>query len=660
VVCASDRAAPIAADAGDDRHATPTSPVTIAADAGAVRAAQGPLRQLVVALLVAMSLVHLYAAVVGLAPRVLRPVHVGFTLVLVFLLIPARGQRSRLPGWPDVVCAVLAVATIAHVLAGGAAFWDRAAQPRPADGFFGVVFLLLVAEACRRTAGWPTVVVIAVIAVLAFAGAALSATSPFAGVGISGLAARLYQTTEGVFGDAVAASSTLIILFTMFAAFLEHAGALRFLRDWSMAATSHEGARTRRTFVLASMLVGCASGSAVVAAQAGASAAAREPDEPGVREAAGGLVAAAGLGALVTPPVLGAAGILAAEFLRMRYVDVLLMATVPAILWYLSLLMMAEIDARKSGPAIEARAAAGANCAAGLARRYAYHFAGIVALVTLLAIGYSAVVAVLGAMLATCATLFFRGDIRMGLRAVAHALRDGAEQVLGVAATCAAAGIAVGMVTMTDTAPKVGALVVAATGGSLPLVAGFIALGIGVAGLALPVAATYILAAILAAPALGMLGVPAYAVHMFIFCCAALSGLWPLWTGRRHAVAATAEGAARRTTLRAWKYTLPIFVVPLAFVLDPAGVALLLKVPAGASWQHVAWIALKVVAAIVALGSGIQCWLLRACTQVERWLLIACGLLLVYPAPQSDWAGLAGFVALIAWQRFVPARTRPA
>ncbi len=187
-MCASDHAAPVAVDAGDGRRATPQA--ATAADEGAARAARNPLWHLVAALLVAMSLIHLYAAVVGVAPLVLRPVHVGFTLVLVFLLVPARGQQGRRPGWPDVVCAALAVATIAHVLAGGAAFWERAAHPLPADVFFGVAFLLLVAEACRRTAGWPTVMVIAAVAVLAFAASTLPSTASHGGPDIAAVTGR--------------------------------------------------------------------------------------------------------------------------------------------------------------------------------------------------------------------------------------------------------------------------------------------------------------------------------------------------------------------------------------------------------------------------------------------------------------------------------------
>ena len=155
----------------------------------------------------------------------------------------------------------------------------------------------------------------------------------------------------------------------------------------------------------------------------------------------------------------------------------------------------------------------------------------------------------------------------------------------------------------------------------------------------MPVTASYIICAVIAAPALIKLGVPDYAAHMFIFYYAVLSEVSPPTALSPFAAAAITGGDPYRTTLQSWKYTLPAFVVPFVFVLDPAGVGLLLKVPPDGSWGHVAWIAFTATAGIAALAAGVQGWLLRACTQFERWLLVACGLLLVYPAPLARLGG---------------------
>jgi len=167
-----------------------------------------------------------------------------------------------------------------------------------------------------------------------------------------------------------------------------------------------------------------------------------------------------------------------------------------------------------------------------------------------------------------------------------------------------------------------------------------------VIGLAVPVTASYIICAVIAAPALTKLGVPDFAAHMFIFYYAVLSEVSPPTALSPFAAAAITGGDPYKTTMQAWKYTLPAFVVPFVFVLDPAGVGLLLKVPPDASWLHVAWIAMSACIGIAALAAGAQKWLLVACAQWERWVLIACGLLLIYPARGADVAGLAG-VALV-------------
>ena len=155
------------------------------------------------------------------------------------------------------------------------------------------------------------------------------------------------------------------------------------------------------------------------------------------------------------------------------------------------------------------------------------------------------------------------------------------------------------------------------------------------------------------------LGVPDYAAHMFIFYYAVLSEVSPPTALSPFAAAAITGGNPYRTTLQSWKYTLPAFVVPFVFVLDPAGIALLLKVPPNASWAHVAWIAFTAVAGIAALACGVQKWMLRACNEFERWILVASGLLLIYPAPATDWIGLAGVVGLLVWQRIPRARATP-
>jgi len=618
---------------------------------GAVSRFRGWLGRATTVLLVAMSLYHLYAAVEIVPAQVLRPVHVGFVLLLVYLLFPIAPRfRNRLMWW-DVACAALGVATIVYLLWGGDDIWDRNVVPNQTDAFFGVAFVLLVLEACRRSSGWIVACVVAAFLAYAFAGPWLPGQWAHRGYDVSSMSGFLYQTLEGVFGTTVEVSSSLIILFTIYGAFLQHSGAGKFFLDFSFAAMGGKHAGAGRTVVLASFLLGGPSGSGVATTVTIGSVAYPMLARSGYgKEAAGGLLAAGGLGAIISPPVLGAAAFLIAEFLKISYLDVILMATVPTILYYLSLFVMVELDVRKFGmPAIAVEML---HSVWELTRRYWFHFLSLVAILVFLLWGFSPVSSVLWATVTTFVVSFLDRDSALVPRRLIAALKDGSRQVLTVAATCAAAGIIVGVVAKTGLGFKFSAIVIEYAGGSLALTAIYTALIVWVVGLAVPVTASYIICAVIAAPALIKLGVPDFAAHMFIFYYAVLSEVSPPTALSPFAAAAITGGDPYRTTMHAWKYTLPAFVVPFVFVLDPAGVGLLLKAPPEGSWPAVAWIAFTACLGIAALAAGVQRWLFRRLSRVEQAIMILCGLALIYPAPAADAIGLVGIAAVIAWQWF--------
>jgi TRAP-type uncharacterized transport system fused permease subunit len=204
--------------------------------------------------------------------------------------------------------------------------------------------------------------------------------------------------------------------------------------------------------------------------------------------------------------------------------------------------------------------------------------------------------------------------------------------VLNVAATCATAGIIVGVVTLTGLAQRFADIIIGYARGSLLLTAMFTAAIVWIVGLAVPVTASYIMCAVIAAPALIKLGVPDFAAHMFIFYYAVLSEVSPPTALSPFAAAAITGGDPYKTTLQAWKYTMPAFLVPFVFVLDPQGIGLLMKVPKDGAVIDILLITAKAGLGIVALALATQGWLLRRTTPVERGLLILAGLLLVFPS----------------------------
>ncbi len=619
---------------------------------GASSKFRGKLALLTTSLLVIMSLYHLYAVYWIVSAPVLRPVHVGFTLLLSFLLFPISAKFRNQLMWYDVILAVVGLATIAYMLHGGDDFFDRNTTPETWDIVMGVAFVLLVLEACRRTSGWVMPIVVGLFLAYAYFGSYLPTPWTHRGYDTASLVGVLYMTLEGIFGNAIDVSATLIILFTIYGAVLNHSGAGKFFLDFSFAAMGGKQSGAGRTVVLSSFLLGGPSGSGVATTVTIGSVAYPMLARAGYsKEAAGGLLAAGGLGAIISPPVLGAAAFLIAEFLKISYLDVILMATIPTCLYYFALFLMVEIDVRKFGVATQVQEKAQSMWTMGL--QYGFHFLSLITIVVFMLLGYTPMMSVLYSTIVAVAVSFIRRDTALVPKKLIAALKDGSQQTLSVAATCAAAGIIVGIVGKTGLGLKFSSIVIAYAGGSLLLTAIYTSLIVWVIGLAVPVTASYIICAVIAAPALIQLKVPDFAAHMFIFYYAVLSEVSPPTALSPFAAAAITGGDPYKTTLQSWKYTLPAFLVPFMFVLDPSGVGLLLKKPPDSSWLDVAWITLTAFFGIAALCGGVQNHLLQKTHTVERVLLIAAGLLLVYPKPLFDFIGIALLLGVLAaqWRR---------
>src|SRR5262245_6206260 len=491
---------------------------------------------------VASSVFHLYTAYAIVRPEHLRAIHVAIVLSLSFLIFPvARRYKNRIMWW-DWAVAAGAIATTVYLIAGGDDFFDRSILPNDWDIFFGVMLTLLILEAMRRTTGWIMPFITALFLAYAFFGPYLPAPWTHKGYEIPRLVGHMYMTLEGIYGTAISVSSTLIILFTIWGAFLQYSGAGKFYIDFSFAAMGGKPTSAGRTVVLASFLLGGPSGSGVATTVTLGSVAYPMLAKVGYgRNEAGGLLSAGGLGAIISPPVLGAAAFLIAEFLKISYLDVILMATIPTCLYYLALFAMVEIDVRKFG--MKNVTFERVESAWVLARRYWFHFLSLISIIAFMLWGFSPVLSVFWATVVSAVTSFLRADTALvpygvftGREPVGRglwnsgfvkALSGGSLGVLNVAATCAGAGIIVGVVTLTGLGLKFSSIVLQYAGGSLLLTAIYTSLIVWIVGLAVPVTASYIICAVIAAPALIKLGVPDFAAHMFIFYYAVLSEVSP-------------------------------------------------------------------------------------------------------------------------------------
>jgi TRAP transporter 4TM/12TM fusion protein len=341
---------------------------------------------------------------------------------------------------------------------------------------------------------------------------------------------------------------------------------------------------------------------------------------------------------------MGAAAFLICEILKISYLEVIAMACMPTILYYWSIFLMVEFDAKRFG--VKEVTVERKGSLKEITFRYGYHFISLITIILFMLLGFTAILAVFWSIVIVFALSFIRPESALRPARLVEALRKGTMDVLSVAATCAGAGIIVGIVTLTGLGLQFSSIVIDLAGGNLFVTILFTAFALWVIGLAVPVTGTYIIAVVITAPAMIKLGVPEYAAHMFVFYYAVLAEVTPPTALSAFAAAAITGGDPYKTTMMSWKYTLPAFLVPFMFTIHPDGVGLLLK----GSFTNIILTNLTALIGVGALAAGMSGWLVRKTNWVERPLLLAAGLILVYPSPAADILGVSLVAAVALWQ----------
>jgi len=622
---------------------------------GVTRRLSGWRQQVVTWFAVGMSLFHLYAAVTTITTQVLRGLHVAMVLFLSYLVFPPMKKMRGSIAWYDVLLAFISVVPIVYMLYDFEGFIYRAVTPDMWDIVLGVILIVLILEATRRSTGWVMPLVVICFLIYAYIGPELPSPWTHRGYSIKRIVGHMYMTLEGVFGVPIDVSSTFIILFTIYGAILEYSGAGKFFIDFSFGLMGGKPTAAGRTVTMASFLLGGPSGSGVATTVTLGSVAYPMLAKAGYdKESAGGLLSAGGIGAIISPPVLGAAAFLIAEILKVSYLQVIKMALVPTILYYWSIFLMVEFDAKRFGA--QQIALKAGESAWTLTRRYWYHFSSLIAIVVFMVIGFSPIWAVFWATVLAFASSFLRRDTALYFNKTVKALSSGSISVLSVASTCASAGIIVGVVTLTGLGLKFSSIIIGYAGGNLFLTAAYTGILMWVIGLAVPVTATYIIGAVIAAPAMITLGVPDFAAHMFIFYYAVLSEVSPPTALSPFAAAALTGGNPFKTMMMAWKYTIPAFIVPFMFVLTPEGIGLLLEGPV----VNMIWTFVTAMIGVAGIAGGASTWFFRRTALWERFLLIIGGLLLVYSNILFDVIGIVLVGIVVVWQKITIRRAAAA
>ena len=665
-----------------EQERTPDAPLTagslgdvpVEADAEKpARVLTGRLRLGISVVAVLLSLYALYNVFDPVPALQYRIIFLAVVLPLTFLLYrPAlrvlrRGTDSARPSLLDWALAAASLfVTTWPLLTGFDAYISRGFRPLVIDVVCGLLLVVLVLIATWRTVGPVLPVVCAVFIAYAYLGNLIPNgwLIGHRGYDYPRLTSQFVMGTEGVFGVPLDVAATYIILFTIYGAVLEFSGAGQFFLDISFSAFRRSRSAPGRTVTLAGFLLGTVSGSGTATAVSLGSVAwpilrrAGYPPESG-----GGVLAAAGIGAILSPPTLGAAAFIIAELLRVSYLQVLGFALIPTLLYYLGIFLAVEFDARRFGvQEVEVERKPFWR----LLGRFGYHFSSLFVIVGLLAMDQSAFRAVVFATALAFALSFLDRRHRMTPQRLFDALAKGATGVLPVAATTAAAGLIVAVLTLTGLGLDLSSIIVDLAGGLASSATGQLlvtcvlaAIAVLVLGLAVPVTASFIIAAVIIAPALTELGVDTPAAYMFIFYYAVLSEVSPPTALAAVAAAAITGGNAFKTMIATFRYTLPAFLVPLAFVLTTNGRGLLGQGSFGRILLVTAISALAVAALAVVTGK----WLVGPARLPERVLAGIGAVLLLYLEPTTVLIGLGAVVLAVvvhlAGRRLRPAPTTP-
>ncbi|RFU69214.1 TRAP transporter permease [Peribacillus saganii] len=607
--------------------------------------------------LLAFSIFQIYtAAFKPLMAQLQRSVHLGFGLSLIFLLFPASKKLRKKGGvaWYDAILAVLSV--------GVGAYWPlmmedlvmRVGRLTTLDFAVGIIAILLVLEATRRTVGLPITIIAAIFMVYALYGPYMPGFLAHRGLTVERLVQTMFFTTEGILGTPLGVSSTFIFVFLLFGAFLIKTGVGEYFNDLAVLIAGKRIGGPAKVAIFSSALQGTISGSSVAnVVTSGAFTIPMMKRLGYKKEFAGAVEASASTGGQLMPPIMGAAAFLMVEFIGggITYWDIAKAAAIPAVLYFAGIWIMTHFEAKRLGlrglkdDELPNRAEV---------LKKLYLLIPIVSIIALLMTDISVMRGALWSILITVAVSAIRKETRIGFRGFIDALIDGARTALAVAAATAAAGIIVGVVTKTGLGLKMAnGLIDLAAGmtsspkGVLILTLFFTMVASLILGMGSPTTANYVITSTIAAPAIILLGVPDLSAHLFVFYFGIIADITPPVALAAFAAAGVSGGEPIRTGVISSKLAIAAFIIPYVFVLSPEMLMI------DTTWYGTAWVVFTSMCGMIAIGAGMIGYWYRKVMAIERVFAVIAGLLLIYPERISDITGLVLFGILFVLQVFI-------
>ncbi len=617
---------------------------------------------IIMTIAVTLSLYQLYTAgVAALTALVQRSIHLGAILSLTFLLKPAflklRKDKFSFALFLDWILVALSIYCTFYICNNLTAIFERQGDWLLQDKVVSIIGTLLVLEACRRVIGFIMTGICAISIAYAMFGPYMPELIIHKGYSIERIATTLWLTTEGIFGLPIGVAATFVFVFVLFGAILETTGGGAFFIDMAYALTGRFSGGPAKAAVLASGFMGSISGSAVGNVVATGSFTIPMMKKVGYRShVAGAIEAAASTGGQLMPPIMGAGAFLMAEFTNTSYLTIIKVALVPAIMYYLTVLIFVHYEAKKYG--LKGQPKESLPRIMTVIKNGLHFIIPVLILIYVLMSNYSPMMAGFIAVVSTLAISIIANFVRWAVnrknktslvgfgvsefKLIIKALENGAKNAVMVSVACAAAGIIVGMVCLTGMGLKFSSLVLDLSYG----IEIFAILLIGgaslVLGMGLPVTASYIVLATLAGPALLDMGVPILVAHMIVFWYSQDANVTPPVSLASFAGAGIAKANPMKTAFTSWKLAKGLYIIPIIMAYRPL-------LGMGENYELFHWeVVLTMITTtlgLFAFASAIERYFLRKATIFETLLFWLAAIGLFWP---EYWADIAGFIALIA------------
>ena len=610
------------------------------------RVLEGPCRQMTHLLAAIFAAVFLYTSGFGVySPESHRALFLGFTLILVFLWFPAgKGSPPARFTAADVLLALAAAVVTAYFVREYPTLVRRVGVYSTADIALGFVAVAISLEAARRVVG-PIVPAVSVAALL-FASRAVAPYLPTVlahrGFTFDRIVAYQYATLEGIFGVVTYTFATHVFLFVIFGAFLERSGVGAFFVELPYALMGRSPGGSGKVAVAASALLGSVTGSPTANTVATGTFTIPLMKRTGYpAHVAAAIETAASTGGQFLPPVMGAAAFFMVEFTGIPYVDVIELAAVPALIYFVGVMAMVHFHAGRER--LRGADAMELPDWRGVLLRGWYLALPLVVLLVQLLRGYSPGLAAFWGIVSTVVVSWIRSSTRMGPRAIYEALVAGTRNTLMIASVAGSIGVIVGVIGLTGLGLRFSSIMLSVTGDSLWLAMVAVAVTALILGIGAPITATYVILAVLVPSALARLGVSPAAAHLTLIWYSQLSSLTPPVCLVAYAAAAIAGADPFRTALHALKFGALLILMPFLFVYTP----LLLE---SGPWTRLLTIGSATLAA-VSTAATLQGYFHRRNTRIEGALLAVGTASLFTGFPAVNALGFTAVAGVYVWQR---------